>query len=90
MRTYSRVLVVFSFIITHMFGNSLLLLVMPSDFLYDVSGLHDAAFEVLTYVLQASYVHPWIIESFQKLQQYPGMCISSWHSLLILIPLRDA
>ena len=54
----SRVLVVFSFIITHMFGNSLLLLLMPSDFSYDVSGLHNVAFEVLTPVLQASCVHP--------------------------------
>ena len=56
MSTYSRVLVVFSFMITHMFGNSLLMLVMPLDFAHAVSGLHNAAFEVLMYVLQAYVV----------------------------------
>ena len=61
MHTYLRVLVVFSFMVTHMFGNSLLLLVMPSDFAYDVSGLHNVASEVLTSVVQASSVHPCII-----------------------------
>ena len=39
--------------ITHMFGNILLLLVMPSAFTYDVSLLHNIAFEVLISVLQA-------------------------------------
>ena len=58
MRTSSCVLVVFRFMITHMFGNSLLLLLMPSAFVCDVSGLHNAAFEFITSVMQESYVHP--------------------------------
>ena len=62
MRTSSRVLVVFIFMITHMLRNGLLFLLMPLSFEYDVSGLHNVAFEVLTSVLQESYVHPWMIE----------------------------
>ena len=69
-----------------MFVNSLLLLVIPPALAYDISGLHNSAFEVLMSVLQASYVHPWIIESCQKIQQYPGVCISSWQILLIMQP----
>ena len=67
MSTYSRVLVVFSFMITHMFGNSLLMLVMPLDISHAVSGLHNAAFEVLMYVLQA-----YVVCCFRNLRRNPG------------------